>query len=361
MSIVSAANPADAIVDGYTLHAGDAERDRNEILAVWADHFGPRETQPAKYDHFYRHSPHGSALIQLLRHQPSGELVGVIGAGPRPMHWQGRPIRAGVVAHFAVAAGHRSLGPALLLQQALVEAARDRFDLLYGLPRPGAVGVSRRSGFAVVGELVRYAKVLRHDHYLRRRLPAIAAEPAGRVLDLAAALRERLADGAAPGLDWHWSEGSDLRMEGLWQASSRSTALTSVRDHASVHWRFDLPPRGRARYLLVSDRSGSLLAWFACDAEDTSDEPLRVLDYWSTSAATGLSRPVIRALVAAARAERRHAIHLLLAATGQARTGWEAEGFVARTSQPIIGKWLNQDLAPPGVPDLHMTWIDQDG
>ncbi|MEN1939597.1 hypothetical protein WCE41_03195 [Luteimonas sp. MJ246] len=361
MSAVKAAIAAPEPSPHYTIHSGDVERDRDAILAIWGDHFGPLAMQPDKYDHFYRDSPHGPPIIQLLRHQPDGALVGVIGAGPRPMYWRGQPLRAAVVAHFAVTASHRSLGPALLLQQALVEAARGRFDLLYGLPRPGAVGVSRRAGFGVMGELVRHAKVLRHGAYLRRRLPATLAHPLGAILDTAGVVRDRVADGLTSGLHWRWSAASDPAMDGLWHSPARPGALASVRGHAAVQWRFDLPPAGRARYLLVSDGDGTLLAWFACDAEDRPGDPLQVLDYWSADALTGLSRPLVRALAAAARAQRRPAIHLLLAATPAALAGWRAEGFVARSSQPIIGLWLGDALAPAGRPDLHMTWLDQDG
>src|SRR5690606_4509415 len=162
-----ASPPAVAVAPAYTTHPGDPERDRDAILAIWGDHFGPLATQPAKYDHFYLRNPHGRPLLQLLRHGPDGEQDGVIGAGPRPLVWRGRSQRAAVFAHFAVAAEHRSLGPALQLQQALVEAARGRFDLLYGLPRATALGVTRRAGFSVLGELARHARVLRHGDYLR--------------------------------------------------------------------------------------------------------------------------------------------------------------------------------------------------
>ena len=361
MSAFEAARPAPAPGHGYTTHAGDADRDREAILALWGEHFGPRAMQPAKFDHFYRRCPHGPALIQLLRRQPDGELAGVIGAGPRPMSWQGRPLRAGVVAHFVVGAAHRSLGPALQLQESLVEAARGRFDLLYGLPRPGALGVSRRAGFQVLGTLARHARVLRHAGYLQRRLPSAMARPAGALLDAAAVLRDRVADGFAPRLRWHWSDRSDAGMDGLWHASTHTTALVAVRDHATVRWRFDEPPAGRARYLHACDLEGRRLAWFACDAEDRPGDPLRVLDYWSADAMTGLSRPLVRALVAAARAERRPAIHLMLGGTTTALAGWRAEGFVPRSDQPLIGLWLDGTRAPPGLPDLHVTWLDQDG
>lgn len=356
-----ASPPAVAVAPAYTTHPGDPERDRDAILAIWGDHFGPLATQPAKYDHFYLRNPHGRPLLQLLRHGPDGELVGVIGAGPRPMSWRGRPLRAAVVAHFAVAAEHRSLGPALQLQQALVEAARGRFDLLYGLPRATALGVTRRAGFSVLGELARHARVLRHGDYLRRTLPAPVARPAGALLDLASRVRDRLADGPGKRLHWSWSDASDPRMDALWQGSALAGALTSVRDQAAVRWRFDLPPGGRARYLLVTDDAGALRAWFACDADVPRGEPLQVLDYWAGDAMAGLDRSLVRALVAAARAERCPAIHLLLAGTEQALASWKAEGFVPRTSQPLVGLWIGEGLAPAGAPELHITWFDQDG
>lgn len=359
----AAATTADATaVEGmrYSTHPGDAVRDRDAILALWQDHFAPRAIAPAKYDHFYRDNPDGPAIIQLLRHDPDGELVGVISAGPRPVIWQGKAIRAGVVAYFAVAADHRTLGPALLLQQSLLEAARGRFDLLYGLPRPNAVGVSRRAGFSLLGTLNRHAKVLNYGDYLQRRLPAAIARPVGSLADAAGRLQDLLAGGGLSGLHWRWSEHSDPRMDALWHTSAHTSALTSVRNHALLRWRFDMPPAGRARYLLVSDDDEQLVAWFACDAHAALDQPLEVLDYWAADAMTGIHPKLIRVLVAAARAQCRSAIHLLLTADEQAMAGWRAAGFVARSGQPVIGTWLNQNIAPQGVPSLHVTWLEQD-
>src|SRR5690606_13594421 len=110
--------------------------------------------------------------------------------------------------------------------------------------------------------------------------------------------------------------------------SAAPDALTAVRDHASVRWRFDLPPGGRARHLMIDDAAGRLVGWFACDAGDAPDDPLRVLDYWALDATRGLSRALVRALAAAARAQRRPAIHLLLAATPPALAAWREEGYV---------------------------------
>lgn len=345
----------------YTTHAGDALRDRDEILSIWQDHFGPLSMQPAKFDHFYRHGPYGPALIQLLRHSDSGELAGVIGAGPRPMLWQDKAIRAAVVAHFAVHPDHRALGPALQLQRALIEAARGQVDLLYGLPRPNAVAVSRRAGFKVFGQLTRHAKVLRHADYLERKLPGALARPAGVLADIAVQLPGRITDMLSTRLRWRWVSEVDAGMNALWQDASHSQALTSVRDQTMLGWRFDQAPADHARYLLVHDKQGRLQAWFACGTGSEAGEALTVMDYWSADAMTSTARPLIRALADAARAGRHSAIYLLLAASNAALAPWRAEGFMARSTQPLIGLWLNKAIVPTGDTDLHITWIDQDG
>ena len=96
----------------------------------------------AKYDWFYLRCPFGPPLLQLLRAGSAGTAVGACGAGRRRMLWKGREIRAGVLVDLAVAREHRSLGPALMLQQGLVAAGHNELDLLYGFPNPKAAPVS---------------------------------------------------------------------------------------------------------------------------------------------------------------------------------------------------------------------------
>ncbi|QOW21265.1 hypothetical protein [Novilysobacter avium] len=345
----------------YATQPGDVVRDREEVLGVWQDHFGPRGIQGAKFDHFYRENRYGPPILQLLRHLPTGALVGVIGAGPRPFLCRGRAIRAGVVAHFAVDEKHRSLGPALMLQESLIDAARGRFDLLYGLPRSNAVAVSKRAGFHVMGTLVRHARVLRHGEYLRRRMPAFLASSSGLLIDFGRRLRTGAADSLFSELQWEWVSASDERMDALWREALHTEALTSVRDHALLRWRFDTPPAGRAHYLLVSGKDGRLRAWFACEVSEGQGGPLTVMDYWSTDAMIGIGRPLIRALISAADQQGCSAVHLLLTASDPAMAGWRSEGFVPRSEQPLIGLWLTPQRMPEEDTQLHVTMLDQDG
>src|SRR5690606_29681365 len=113
-----------------------------------------------KYDWFYRSCPFGEPLTLLLRHEESGEWVGVASAGRRPMLMGGRRVQAGVLVDLTVLPAHRSLWPALSLQMALMEAGLKRFDLLYGFPNPKAAALFRRVGYIPLCSIVRWARVL---------------------------------------------------------------------------------------------------------------------------------------------------------------------------------------------------------
>src|SRR3546814_15882401 len=128
----------------YSVHEADLERDRELIVGLWRGNLGEDARMARKYDWFYRQRPYGAPLTLLLRHEASGEWVGVASAGPRQMVFGGRRVSAGVLVDLAVLPAHRSLGPALTLQTPLREARRRGFDLLYASPNPRSEG--RRGG-----------------------------------------------------------------------------------------------------------------------------------------------------------------------------------------------------------------------
>src|SRR5690606_16886467 len=259
----------------YTVHEADVERDRGLILSLWSGNLGQDARMARKYDWFYRHCPFGAPLTLLLRHEESGDWVGVASAGPRPMWMDGRRVLAGVLVDLAVASEHRSLGPALMLQMALMEAGLRRFDLLYGFPNPKAAAVFKRVGYASLGALARHARVLRHAGYVRRRLPAPLAAPAGWLLDLADRARLWSASG---GLQAQWHDRADASGDMPWSTASAGQGPVAIRDVAFRRWRLDECPLVQLRHLQVRDGGGNLVAWFACEAREHG---LHVVDAWT--------------------------------------------------------------------------------
>ena len=228
----------------YTVHVADVERDRELILGLWRGNLGDESRMARKYDWFYRDCPYGAPLTLLLRHEDSGAWVGVATAGPRQMMLSGKLVQAGVLVDLAVLPAHRSLFPALSLQMALMEAGSKRFELMYGFPNPKAAAVFKRVGYVPLCKLVRHARVLRHGGYVRRRLPAPLAWPAGVMLDMED--RVRLARRGA-GMRGQWQDQADATLSDLWSPDRAGDGPVSIRDLAFLRWRFDQRvARGRA-------------------------------------------------------------------------------------------------------------------
>src|SRR5690606_26941462 len=230
-----------------------------------------------KYTWFYAEPEAGPPLLQLLT--ANGQPAGVCSAGRRRMLRDGHALDAGVLVDLAVLPEHRSLGPALILQQRLLAAARERFALLYGFPNARAAPVFRRIGYRVLGDLVRHVRVLRPGRYFARRMPDALARPAGVLIDLCVRLHDFLRSLGADPLAACWRDRADARMQALWEASARPDGVVAVRDLAHLQWRFDRAPPPRFRYLLLEDpHRRAPCAWFATRVRG---DTLHVYDYWS--------------------------------------------------------------------------------
>ncbi|MEJ1095820.1 MULTISPECIES: hypothetical protein [unclassified Pseudoxanthomonas] len=338
----------------YVVHAGDALRERETVQAIWRGNLGQQDRMAAKYDWFYLSCPHGPPLLQLLRHA-SGDWVGTACAGRRRMRWQGRDIAAGVLVDLAVLPEHRSLGPALILQQGLIEAGARQVDLLYGFPNPKAAAVFKRIGYSKLTEAVRYARVLRHRRYFRERMPAWLALPLGVAADFAVALRDGWRRLSGASLRSEWRDHADPRMDALWAESAPEQGLVAIRDSRHVKWRFDESPLARTRYLLISASNGeSLFAWFATQEEGAT---LHIRDFWSRNGAAG-DQAYVLALLAAARTAGYASVSVEIAGTAPVIANWSACGFVARGRRPVFGRWSGEQQHEGA--EMFLTSADED-
>lgn len=324
------------------------------MLALWNGTLGEQAAMAAKYDWFYLRCPLGGPALKLLRHVPDGTWAGTCTTGRRRMLALGRPLRAGLQADLAVAAAHRSLGPALMLQQAAQASAAGQFDFLYGFPNPRASTIFRRLGWTHLLDAVRYARVLRHRRYLARRLPDAAAAPLAWVLDAALAVGQRLR--RRRDVRASWSGRVDPRMDALWAAAPHDDALVTVRNAAYLRWRFDECPLARTRYLLLSAPDGALLAWFATRE---GGDVLVVQDFWSIDGTRGMAAPHVDALLAAARSAGHAAVSVEVAMDPSRLTGWRARGFAERARRPVYGRVPGIDGAPCPAPP-YFTAADED-
>ncbi|TXH77480.1 MAG: hypothetical protein E6Q88_01145 [Lysobacteraceae bacterium] len=343
----------------YRVRDGDIARDREAVLAVWRGNLGQDARMARKYDWFYGRAPSGAPLLQLLEHEAGAAPVGVCAAGRRRMSHRGQPLCAGVLVDLAVAPDHRSLGPALMLQQGLFAAGKRELDLLYGFPNPKAAPVFKRIGYRKFADMTRYARVVRHASYARRRLAeklpaplaAAMAAMAGPAIDLLKRLDDARRWPAARRYRVEWHERAP-DIESLWRDSAKPDALTAVRDAAYLRWRFDEAPDARFRHLLLRDGDTSC-AWFATTHDDHT---LQVHDFWTLDGATPAPE-IIAALLRAAYAMGHATVSLELATSAQRLQPWLTLGFSDRGQRPLFGYWAQ---IADGSPDLHIVSADED-
>ena len=344
----------------YSAHAGEPARDRDIVLSLWEGNLGRPGHMADKFEWFYLRCPYGRPLLQLLKHNPDQTWVGVCSAGRRRMLWRGREIRSGVLVDLAVLPQHRSLGPALILQQGLIATGKQQLDLLYGFPNPKATAVFKRIGYTHLAEMVRYVRVIRYASYLRRYMPALPARLLGPVLDLGMRVRDAIRRMRGKRIRSEWRDQADPRMDALWQRSVHGEGLVAVRDAERVRWRFDEAPFGSYRHLLLSEDDGATLsAWFATEVQGNT---LHVRDFWSADAVSdsGINMRFVGALLRAARKAGLAAVSVEMACAPAQRAGWIARRFVERGSHPVFGCWSQSqhqeghDLAP------FLTAADED-
>lgn len=354
---------AGAAPSAYTQIDANIEQDRATAAGVWDGILGWTGRFPEMYDAFYRDCPGGRPVLKFLRHEPSQTIVGTGGVGPRRVLWRDLEIRAGVLAHFCVTPTHRSVKPAIFMLRSMVEAARGRFDVLYGFPRPKAAAICKLAGYKVGGELIRRVKILRHENYAARFLPRPLAILVGRLIDLAFRISDiaRHPTGRATPFA-EWTDAVDPRMGELWEKTDHGDGWTAVRDTETLRWRFDRLLSTRRCYLLLGDAPGGpLSAWFACDTHPRDASILTINDFWSKDGLNAIDPSAVRTLCRAARDEGFHALELRFTGSEQAHASWANEGFTERGRQPLYVLWLNPDLAGDFAGKMHITDIDNDG
>jgi hypothetical protein len=251
---------------------------------LWEENLRPLD-RLQRYEWYYLNNPAGTGTTFLLHDgvEPGG-IVGCTGVAPRVFHHHDQMLRALLSADFAVNKAHRTVKPAMLLQRAARDFGQRCGDFSYGFPNGSAVGVFLRIGYKQLGTLGRYAKVLRHESYLRRMvsIPGIAPV-AGRLLDGATAIRDVLREQSRrPNLQFVWLQDFDARFDALWDESRAKYPVLGDRRASWLKWRFDRPSGTRCEIAAIVDRRTNAIRAYAVVAPK-EEGIARIGDFLSAS------------------------------------------------------------------------------
>ena len=242
----------------YTVCQSDAQADRDRILDLWRENLP--QASPDRYSWLYEDGPSAGWLVK----SDETTTVGAVGMMGRTMKVFDDLLRVGQPIDLNIDARHRTVGPALGLQRALISTVdRGEYDLLYSFPDAGSEPVQRRAGFRLLGDLGRWAKPLSVGNTLSARLrnPLVgraAASVVGPILKLASpeTFYRRPGD-----IQVHVADHFDSRFDALWETAAGRFPIVSERTSKYLTWRFGRCPDARYRVLCVSNDQEELLAY----------------------------------------------------------------------------------------------------
>jgi hypothetical protein len=243
-----------------TLHSIDPAAHREELAAVLRRNLTDLD-HGRRFDWLYRANPAGPARAWFLR-EGTGVAVAVASLFPRWMWLHGQPRLCGQVGDFAVDAGYRSLGPAVLLQRATFQPV-DAQELTFCYdcpPHDRGMATFQRLRLTPNCRMVRYARLLKVDRLVRRYVrPPLAARPlaaAGNTVLRLVGRRGRRAAGTEVSV---MTGRFDEEVSRLDDALGGGHAIRSRRHADDLNWRYRDDPL-HDYLVLTARRAGALVA-----------------------------------------------------------------------------------------------------
>lgn len=260
---------------GYRIQQTDAREARDHLVPLWTSNLTVVGPPDDKLRWFYCDGPHGPGRAFLVHaERERAAPVGAAGVGVRALRFGDRTLRAALFADLAVERAHRSGLPALALVRAVQRHVGEAFDLGYGFPNSKAVAVYRRIGYRQLGEMQRFARVLRIGPHLARRMAGVPLAPllaqgAGAVADRAlAAVTCVRARGTHRRFRVAWLDAFDGRFDELWRESRGLAPIVCERTAAFLTWRFGRHPGHRYRIAGLIERATDRLCAYAVVRDD---------------------------------------------------------------------------------------------
>jgi predicted N-acetyltransferase YhbS len=292
---------------------------RDTLLALWTENMSDPQVAsvaPERLRWYYEENPAGAPATNLIADDPSRDIIGCGSFFPRLFVIDGKPYRAGILSDFAVKAAHRSAGPAVTLQRALVERSRSEgMDFLITYPNRAAEPIFKRVGYKEIGGTQTWVKPLRTAGDLVKRLKfSLAATIAGIFADRALAvfdffrsvrIARTLTDGGR--LTTLDTASADSRFDDLWKRAAHQFRLTGERTSSYLNWRYTRFRSLQYRFFCLIDRPGDRIsAYLVYTVKDNvviiadlfSDDmsaPVDLLLLRFSSLQRGLGRRLVRA------------------------------------------------------------------
>ena len=239
----------------YTLVRGDPQLHKADVLDLLTRNLIPSGELAALGTETYESNPAGPPLLFLARDTQSHRFVGTSAIFPVRIRVADEVVLGGVSGDFAVDAEHRGFGPAVALQQGLLDGLEERgLSYVYGVPNRFAEVITQRVGYLDLGRLTRFVKIFQmgvvFERYMRRRSFARLASGISSFRPTRSSFCLRTAPQAVGELLGRKDRSIRRRLHSRLGGAQHQHHVTTERDAISLNWKYERASAGTttARY-----------------------------------------------------------------------------------------------------------------
>lgn len=307
------------------------DREKAALTAFLSTHLSP-DAAADRYEWLYCKNPAGPARVWVACEAEAGKIIGVSAAFPRRIYSHGQELRGYVLGDFCMHPDYRSLGPALALQRStLDDLSREGAGFVFDFPSTSMLAIYKRLRIESKEAAIRFAKPLRADRQIQKRIPAKAA---GAVVSAAANVALRLRDvGLGRSSEWTIAEETGPCGEEFTQAFQQwAPRMGTCADRSAeyLNWRFLQHPQRRYQ-ILTARKDGRLCGYLIYHWEG---EDAAVVDLLAENEL--VSKDLIVELIAIMRNCGVHTLSAPFLGSHPGRKIFEECGFQPRESSPVV-------------------------
>jgi len=242
------------------IRPADLVLDRAAIVDLCQRYLAPGSSE-RRFQWLYQESPHGRARAWLAFDTGTASVVGMAAAFARHISFDGNLKSGWILGDFCIDERFRSLGPALQLQRACLEAtSADPSSFCYDFPSQSMMSIYKRLGASPSGSLVRWAKPLRAVARIEKLVGRkMLARAVGIPLEALLARRGWKGDKNSANLELHVGQcGTEFDV--LNHHVRAQSGIFTDRTHDYLNWRYLANPTTRYE-ILAARRAGSLVGY----------------------------------------------------------------------------------------------------
>src|SRR5229473_4871289 len=321
----------------------DIHRERAAIIDFLSTYLSP-EANDSRYEWLYCKNPEGMARVWVACETETGMITGVSAAFPRRIHRWGEEVRGYVLGDFCIHPDYRSLGPALALQRSSLEdLSKDGAGFVFDFPSTSMLAIYKSLRIEPKESAIRFAKPLRADRQIQKR---ISNKAAGATLAVAANAALRLRDaGLGRSSAWKVTEetapcGEEFTLAFRQWAPRMGTCAERSAEY--LNWLFLQHPQRRYHFL-TARKNGRLCGYLIYH---WAGEDATVVDLFSEE--EQVSKALLVETIAITRSYGVNTLSTPFLESHSSREILEDCGFQPRESSPVVVLTLPWDANFPG-------------